>query len=169
MYSQRKSEWWMQIPRWNSYAMLFFLLAFVFPVGLGPLMSYISFYICNRLYSPTWAEWFKDLSKYSLSKFCSSRRWKGVREQMTKQCLVNVWFPEGNLFRVVRVGFVRVLFLEAWLWEQIRCNCQMILVSLLLQSVVLILFPSAMKLWGAMWADKPAHQTALINNNALHF
>lgn len=112
------------------------LLAFVFPMGLGPLMSYISFYICDFLYSPMWAEWFKDFPKYCLSKFCSSRRGKRVREHMTKWHFVNVWLPEGNLSRVAEVGFVKVLFLEAWLWEQIRHNCQMILVSPLLQSVV---------------------------------
>lgn len=102
------------------------LCAFVFPMGHGPLMSYI----CNCLYSATWAEWLQDFLKCCLSKFCSSRRGKRVREKMTKQLLVNVWFPERDLFRVVDVGFIKVLFLEAWLWEQIRHNCQMILTAL---------------------------------------
>lgn len=89
------------------------LLAFVFPMELGHLMSYISFYICNCLYSPTWAEWFKGFPKWCLSKFHSSGGGKRVKGQMTKQCLVNVRFPERNLFRVAELDFVKVLFLEA--------------------------------------------------------
>lgn len=43
-------------------------LAFVFPVELSPLMISISFYICNCLYSPRWAERLKDFPKNSRKK-----------------------------------------------------------------------------------------------------
>jgi len=94
------------------------LLAFVFPVELGPLMISISFYICNCLHSPRWAEGLKDFPKNFLRKkivFESSALQEEGRGQRAnyQQHLVNLWFPKRNLFSVAEVFFVKDLFLGA--------------------------------------------------------
>lgn len=131
-----------EIPGWNLYPMgtdftPLTLAAFVFPVKFVPLMIPITLRTYNCLYFPAWAEGLKDFPKTLLQKqilslhFPLQEEGKGQRTSYQRG-LVNIWFTKRNLLRVVEVGifFSERSHLWAWLWEQIRNNCQMILVPL---------------------------------------
>lgn len=126
----------MRFPGWNTYPMSSFPMtsvAFVLPVLLALLMISITFYICNCLYFPVWAEGLKAFPKPLLQKqklsFPSSARGKGSEFELPPgfgKSLV----PKRNLFRAAEVAGMKDLFLWSWLWEQIRESCQMLLVPL---------------------------------------
>lgn len=94
----------MRFPGWNTYPVSSFPMtsvAFVLPVLLALLMISITFYICNCLYFPVWAEGLKAFPKPLLQKqklschFPHQQEGKGQSSNY-QQGLVNLLFQRGT-------------------------------------------------------------------------